>query len=350
MFGIDKTVIKNWELKGIYLDKLLKNNNVIIQTQGYTTTVLEKKTKEYVDIAYIKVKDTHKFNVLQFGVKLSRGRIITYGFIDIHINSLENKINNLKPLSIKEYHKLIDSIREYLISEYGIYIDFKSAKFDKIELNKTIKLDRDFQEYKHMLSIISLLAPKTYKDKSIRLDKMNNIKQISVSNKSVEFKIYDKTKQLIELYGIRVDNQYLRIEYTLKTSKKVESVFKSSYIVDLADNKINNYLNDRIEKELINPIENHIKKGQIYLNRIAKEEKQRNPKKWVRSFVLRSINEEHNNVPILVCLEQLRAIIKKETKSNYARTIKRLKKDFEQNDKYNENLIKLEEIRFKIIN
>ena len=350
MFGIDKTVIKSWELKSIELKKLLNKNNVIIQTKGYTTNVIEYKTNEPIKIAYIKIKDKYKFNVLQFGVKVIKGRFITYSFLEIHINSFKDKINNLEPLSLNEYYRLIDRIGDYLAKEYGIHIDFTNSKFEMIELNKTIELDRDFNEYEHILNMISLLVPKTYKDKFINIDKFNNMRQITVSNKSVDVKIYNKTKQLLELYKIKINKQYLRIEYTLKTSKKVEDVFKSSGIFKLSDDEIKHYLKDRIEKELVNPLEKHIRKGQSRLKRIAKEEKQRDSRRWVRVFVLRAINEEKENIPLLFCLDQIKIIIKKETKSNYARTMRNLEKDFEHNYKFNENLLKLEELKIKIFN
>lgn len=351
MFGIDKSIIKNWNLKSIELKKLLKKSNVIVQTQGYTTSVLEHETRELVDIAYIKIKDKHKFNMLQFGVKMAQGKFIIYGFLEIHINSFENKLNNLKPLSISQYHKLIKDIEAYLVSEYGIYIDFTNSKFEMIELNKTIVLEHNFNEYKHILNMMSLLVPKTYKNKEVKMDNRNNVKSIVVSNNSVKCKIYNKTEQLLSVYKISVDKKYMRIEYTLQGYKKVKSVFRNCSIFELSDEDIKLYLIERINKEFINPLEKYLKKSNKNLTKIAQEEKKKDSRKWTRAFVLRAMLEKNEDlIPILFCNEQLKLILKKETKKNYARTLKNLERDFERGRDFNENLLKLEELKTKIFN
>lgn len=349
MFGIDKSIIKNWNLKSIELKKILNRSNVIIQTQGYTTSILEHETRELIDIAYIKIKDEHKFNMLQFGVKVIKGRFIIYGFLEIHINSYENKFNNLEPLSINQYHKLIKDIEDYLGSEYGMHIDFTSSKFEMVELNKTIQLEMDFNEYKHILNMMSLLAPKTYRYKEIKMDNRNNIKSIVIFNDSVKCKIYNKTEQLLSVYKIELDKKYMRIEYILKGSKKIKSVFRDSSIFELTDEDIKFYLIERIDKELISPLEKYLKKSNKYLSKIVKEEKQKDSKKWTRAFVLRAISEKNEySIPILFCNEQLKMILKKETKSNYARTLKNLAKDFERSTDFNKNISKLEELKYKL--
>ena len=312
MIGIDKSILKNWQLESIELKKLLSKKNVIVQTTGYTTTVLDYETSNLVDIAYIKIKDKYMFNVLQFGVKYVGEKRIIYGFLDMHINGAEGKTNNLKPLLLSEYHKLVTSIEKYLIEEYGVHIDFENAKFEMLELNRTIELDRDFKEYKHLFTLMFLLAPKTYKSKHIYLDnKDNEIRGFVVNNKSVMFKLYNKTDQLLSLYKITTDKQYLRIEYVLQNSKKIESVFKGCSLFDLSDEKIKSYLIETIKKDLIKNLENHIKSSKKKLIEIAKEEKERDSRKWTRAFVLRSMCEKNNSVPILICTVQLKEIIKK---------------------------------------
>ena len=139
MFGIDKTVLRNWEIESINFDKLRSNGTkIIIQTEGYTTPIVNSNTGEVEEIAYLKIKDGFMFNVLQFGVKVTGGKQIIYSFLDLHINGEEGGGHNVKPLIVEEYHALIREIEKYLSSEYGININLKTAKFEKVELNKTI--------------------------------------------------------------------------------------------------------------------------------------------------------------------------------------------------------------------
>lgn len=351
MFGIDKAIIKGWELESIQFEKLLSKTNVKIQTEGYTTVVIEYEDTTPVNVGYIKINDGNMFNTFQFGVKYTKGKRTIYGFIDMHISAYKGKTNNLKPLLLYQYHELITEVGEYLKDEYGIFINFMPSQFEMIELNKTIELDREFNEYKNILNLICLLAPKTYKDKDIKLDNRNNIKEIIISNNSVKCKIYDKTKQLLSVYKIIVDQKYMRIEYTLQGSKKIKSVFKGCGICELSDEAIKVYLIERIKKELINPLEKYIKISNKNLIKIAKEEKIKDSRRWTRAFVLRAMSEKtQDSIPVLVCIEQLKSIIKKETKRNYARTLKNLEKDFERGKDFSENFLKLEELKNKILN
>lgn len=354
MFGIDKTVLRNWDIESIDFDKLRsKRSNTIIQTEGYVTPVVDYKTGEVEQIAYIKITDGFMFNVLQFGVKVISGRQFTYGFLDLHINEDKGGGNNVKPLKTKEYQELIEKIEKYLITEYGVNINVKSAKFEKVELNKTIKLDRGFQEYRHILNLMCLLAPKTYKKKDFIMDNYNNIKGIELWNKSLSCKIYDKTKQVKAVYKIELEEDYMRIEYTLETPKKVDDVFGGDSIFNLKDEEIEKYLKDSIEKDLIKPIEKHIKQGDKELKKIAKLEKEKDSKKWTRFFLLKAVNANNENgVPIVVSREQIESVLEKNIsrKDSYKRTMKKLENDFQDYKNLENNFEKLEEIKTKIFN
>lgn len=352
MFGIDKTVLRNWDIESIDFDKLRKNGTkIIIQTEGYTTPVINSKTGEVEQIAYLKIKDGFMFNVLQFGVKVTGGKQIIYGFLDLHINGEEGAGHNVKPLKTEEYHRLIREIEKYLSSEYGVNINLKTAKFEKVELNKTIKLDKSFQEYRHILNLICLLAPKTYKKKDIIRDNQNNVKGIKLWNKSLNCKIYDKTKQVKAVYKIEIEEDFMRIEYTLETPKKVDSVFVGSNIFELSDEEIEKYLKDSIEKDLIKPLEKHIKQGDKELKKIAKLEKEKDSKKWTRFFLLKAVSmNNENDVPIVVSKEQIESVLEKNIsrKDSYKRTMKKLEVDFKDYKHLYGNIEKIEEIKSKI--
>lgn len=351
MFGIDKTVLRNWEIESIDFDKLRSNGTkIIIQTEGYATPIVNCKTGEVEQIAYLKITDAFMFNTLQFGVKLTGGKQIVYGFLDLHIDEERGGGNNVKPLKAEEYHELIEKIERYIISEYGVNINLKSAKFEKLELNKTIKLDKSFQEYRHILNLMCLLAPKTYKSRDFKRDNQNKVTGILLSNKSLSCKVYDKTKQVKAVYKIELEGEYMRIEYTLETSKKVDSVLKGN-IYELTDEEIEKYLKDSIEKDLIKPLEKHIKKGNKELNKVAKLEKEKDSKKWTRFFLLKAVSmNNEDDVPVVFSKEQIESILEKNIsrKDSYKRTMKKLELDFQDYKHLYGNFEKIEEIKTKI--
>lgn len=354
MFGIDKTVLRNWDIESIDFDKLrTSRSKIIIQTEGYTIPVFNCKTGKLEELAYLKITDGFMFNTLQFGVKITGGKQIIYTFLDLHINEDKGGGNNVKPLKIKEYHELISKIEKYLYTEYGLNVNLKKSKFETVELNKTIRLDRNFQEYRHILELMCMLAPKTYKNKKPKYDNYKKITGIEIGNKSVNCKVYNKTEQMKAVYKIEVEGDYMRIEYTLETSKKAEEVFDEKDISALTDEEIEGYLKKNIEKDLIKPIEKHIKIGDRQLKKIAKEEMSKDAKKWTRFFTLRALGlETEDGVKLVTSREQIEKILEKNIsrKNNYQRTIERLEKDFAEHKKFNNNFEKLEELKAKIFN
>lgn len=348
-FGLDKTKLYNIDLIGIDFSKLNKKlgENVVIQTIGETMSVIDLGTNKYKDLAYLKVVDEEMFNCLVIGVKKARGKAIKYVNLDVHINSLRG--NNLEPLGMEEYYKLLADVKEYISENYGIELDFGQAKFKETEINLTFMVDRTFQEYEHILILMALLAPKKYKSKIINLDNKNDVTTIILNNKSSDYKIYDKTKQMQVVYKIEITENYIRIEYTIKATTKIERDFNSANIHQLTDKQIREYMQKRIFEDLIKPLEKHIEQGNKVLRKMAKEEREKDIKKWTRLFLLKAVGEKTNDkVPLVFDIEQVKLILKEEGSRNYARTIKRLEEEIRNYKYLNDNFIKLDELKRKI--
>lgn len=115
---------------------------------------------------------------------------------------------------------------DYIYSEYGIMLVNVDASYRLLELNNTVEMNEDVDLYYPILKLIADFAPKRYKDNNIARDGWKRIKGIYIGNNTVEYKLYNKAKQLEEVYKIKVEGNYLRFEIVLLNSKKIKEVYR----------------------------------------------------------------------------------------------------------------------------
>ncbi len=349
--GIDKTKIKGFTVELIDIEKLISNDNVIFQ-EKLPGIAVEDIKGEIRSINYLKIKDGHIFNTLAIGSKLNKGVPNSYSHIDIHISELTD--NNLKPLKVSEYINLLERLKGYLESRYGLYINLEKAKFEELEINVTAKMDKEFIEYEYLLEQMIYLVPKVY-EISPYIGKDRTLKQYEFFNGSTEAKVYDKTRQLQEKFKISLDKQYMRIEYTLHKPKKIQSCLGTEYVYQMTDQAIIDYLKKQINKDLIKPIEKHIKEGDKQLLQMAIESKETDSRKWAKSFtgiaLAERLDKRNGKLPLVIDLEQVKKAIKKVStnKSNCNKTLARLQTEFDRYPFINDNLEKLQEIKDKFV-
>lgn len=348
--GIDKTKIKGFTVELIDIEKLVSNDNIIF-VEEYPGIPVEDTQGQIRSIKHLKIKDGHIFNTFAIGTRLNKGVPNNYYDIDIHIAELTD--NNLKPLKIAEYINLLERLKSYLKDRYGIYINLEKAKFDEIEINITALMDREFIEYEYLLEQMVYLVPKVY-EISPYIGRDRTLKQYEFFNGSVGAKVYDKTRQLQEKFKISYEEQYMRIEYTLKSYKKVRASLGTEYIYQMTDQAIIDYLKKQINKDLIKPIEKHIKDGDKQLLKMAMNEKEADSRKWAKSFTGMALSERldkrNGKLPLVIDLEQIKKAIKKvSNKSNFSRNLARLQAEFDRHPFINNNLEKLQEIKDKFV-
>ena len=354
--GIDKTVIKGFKLNYIDKEKLNAHvyENVILQTANYGI-IVPTSSDEEEKIVYLKITDGHLFKYLMLGVKQNRGTLIPYYHLEISISDLTD--NNLIPLSTTEYLNIISRIKAYLLDIYGLDVDFTNAYYDEIELNKTAVMDKEFKEYDYLLNLMGKLVPKRYKNRVYHTDELNILKQVEFYNDSVKGKIYDKTRQLQEKFKIVLDKNYMRIEYTLHGSKKIETALGERAITKVSDEAIKSFLNEQIEKDLIAPLEKHITEGSKKLIAIATALRKKNRNNWVSSLIDKSLNANllytspagEIRVPLLVDTQQVKEAIKKVSGNNAYRNIKTAEKNYSSFSNSGSNLDNFKEIRDKFL-
>lgn len=353
MKGIDKTITYNYEIAGIDFKKLLMNENVKLNNIGKNTRrILDIRSGEYVDVVSIGLVD-EMFGNLSIGVTTQNIGRSEYCNLEISLKSYDG--DNIRPMKVGKFEEMQEKIVRYIKERYGIELIKDNSRFKELELNTTITLDKESKQYHYMFSLMELLLPKNYgnadtsnlkseeeieafkkKNKSkgryryIGAD--NTVETIYFYNGDIEGKIYLKSEQIGRKYGIDIDENLLRVEYTLKNERKIKTIFGDNFIEDINDDKIVQFLDKQIEKDLIKPMEKHIKSAEKELKALAERVKAQGEKSWTIRFVnfAGQLNYD-KTVPVLLDVEnQVKDYLKKDLKKNYGRTIKRLEEDFKR--------------------
>lgn len=335
--GIDKAIIKGFTIKLLDMAKLSLQPNIRLYEDiiGIPVATAEEEGRG-INIGYLKITDDEMFNTLAVGIKKNKGAILSYSFVDLPI---KKGSSNLLPLTTAEYIKHIQELQEHLKQKYGLYIDFTTAYFDEIEINKTAIMDKPFKDYGYILSLMASLVPSKYETtlyKKKNVSRKRELKEICFYNGSIKGKLYDKTQQLQEHLKIVIDNNYMRIEYTLKGQRKVETALGSRELYKLSDEVIKTFLDKQINTDLITPLQKYIKFSSSKLMAMAINEVKSN-RRWVKSFILKakastcSSALEEEELPLLIDMEQVKAIIKHINPSNASRNLKQVEELQEKN-------------------
>lgn len=384
-FGVDFVEFREIELEQISL-KVLKikkqeQDKNILDQAGKTTYVYDVDSGENVEISKIKIVDGNKFDDFVFGCTYYKDleKVVPYIHIKTSIKYFESngekRENNFKPLEMKEVGELLRQIKDYLLDEYDIKINISKAKFNKVELSRIFNVNYRFCEYGRVLESIYYLAPKTIRkpDKKglhdgKRIDSEYGVyyDSVELGNDSIEEIIYNKTSQLKEKEKIELEVDFMRVEYKLNDVRKCTHYFGDRTIYEIEDDELLDIFIKRVEKDLITPYEEYLygntkkRKKSLYkklLEEAKKREEYKNSKGkyksgWAKEFILDMASLEDLEVGIVYLQDVeigLQVIEKIVGKKNYARTYKTLKKKIDERPKIQNNLIKLDEIKCKLL-
>lgn len=348
LFGVDRHTLAGLKISTVDLEKLLSNKNVKVYKEGETITLRDTKTGEELEFATILVKDNKYFKNLVVGCKVNEGFKVEYVHLDVFVSSPDSC--NLIPLNQEKLVEKHLELQSYILEEYGIGLKFGQAHYSFLEMNRTVELIEDAELYREVLKLMGLIAPKKYKSKNFWTDENNQIRGVFLENNSVKIKVYNKTKQLLEEYHIILANTYLRIEIVLKDTRKIKEVFNTTLVSEISLSDMEKYYVDTINQDIFKKIDKYIKDCNRELKKVAKEEQDKDMRKWTRSFLLRACgNRINNDLDLVFDIEQVLEIIKKKTGKNYKRTLKRLEKDIEEKSYKQKNLERYSEIKSKIL-
>lgn len=356
MFGIDFTSVGSITYKYFEdIEHLMAHPDVSIYTKHGEMSILDDLNKKELKYSTIIIEPKNKiFKKLTIGCKLDKE--FKRDYIILELSIAENGGHNLKPLTLQDYKKKIDNIKKYILEEYKILLNFEKATFRSLEINKTMKLDYEIKEYKKILMMMADFAPKRYEQQLYKAGN-RSINGIILFNKSQEYKLYDKTEQIKKVYKIKIEGNYLRVEIGLLNPKKIKEVFGTTIINEITEEQLKEYYVRMVEKDLLKKFDKYIKDSNRELLRVAKSEQEKDIKKWVRGFFLRSFKlkykldkENEADIDLLFDTQQCLDIIKKYTKKNYARAYRNIKADDEESKEKKNNLAKYNEIREKLFN
>lgn len=320
LIGIDKTVIKNFIVTRVNMDKLqnecnIKNVIILKNVKGRYNYFSEQREDNF---NLIKICDNEKFNTLKIDVKkIGKNSFIQYGVLDL---SIKNDGSNLLPLNVKNYKKHMMNIFSYINERYGIEINTQNIKFENIELNATIELDNKFDEYINAFEVLFQVAPRSYKSKKLHEDRiMKEIDYMSIYNKSILCKFYNKSKQLKDVHNISVEKNILRVEYTILTGEKIKDIFASNELNELRDEEIKRFVKEKFQSDFIKRFSRLKERNRSKLIKIAKQYREEY-KQWIKPFLIFALNDRLENNDILICdIEDLKEIIKEVDKKNFSR-------------------------------
>ena len=141
-----------------------------------------------------------------------------------------NGYGNLRCYTMSEYRKRLDQIKCF-IAEKGIHIDVSNPIVTKMEINRTFLIDGEMAEYERVLGLLMALLPgntqlSTTSEWANRaegnIDKNTfyaTSKKTAKSKCYLAVKWYSKTTELKSYYRIILNENYIRLEFTLHGAK-----------------------------------------------------------------------------------------------------------------------------------
>lgn len=354
MIGIDKSKINNITLHYLDRDKFLSNDNVTLSASskdpyGVLIPIDNKNTdNSLLNIQYLGIKDEALFDKLQVGIKKNKGHITQYAMIELTIADKTN--NNLIPYSVTDYYSRLERIRSYLESRYGLYISYENVTFSELELNITQKMDHAMPSYYHILTLMLDKAPSRYKTRALYKDTNGSLTGMTASNKSTQVKVYDKTHQLDTIFNIKVEGEYMRIEYTLKNAQRIERALGTTKLSEIKNKKIAEFLHTEIMKDLITPVEDHIKYSDKELKKLYKATKQSIKRGYVKDFTLKALAQpltDQGDTFLLFDIEQIKTIVGDNDKKSRSRNNKLIDSLTAEHHRFQNNFDKFQEIKDK---
>lgn len=352
MFGIDKRNFGSFYISRTHdFEKLFSNDNIKTNSHGEKLKLYDENTGEKFEFQCITITGDERFNNFHIGLRaIKQGKKKVwqeYATLELYVED-EEGTKNLKPMSCREVIEHQKEIIEYIRIKYGLNIEIEGSKYTYLEINKTMKMDEDIDNYYWVLDYLKLVAPQIYKDKNGGMNGKNLYTIITMQNKSIRIKMYNKTNQL-QTEGIEVDGNYLRIEICLKDSKKIKSVFGTAVIEEITDEMMWEYFKKVIEKDLFNRLEAQLEKSKIELKKELKNQKKEDKKKYPKNFVVGtcSLLYKDTKIPLILDVEQSYEVLKPSV-SRWDRTIKTIIKEVDKRPHKKNNLARYNEIKTKL--
>lgn len=272
------------------------------------------------------------------GAILQKNTKIDYGTLATNVKKslLGNMIGNTSEETIES---LRDSL-QMLGEKYGIVIDPTGITIKKAEIQRTFRLDDLYELYQRVLKLIfAIIPPKSRLTNIIKFgantDGTTTEQTFYVNSRSSrksenyrELKVYDKGKERQEHLGITFDDTWVRIELTLIGGKTIKNAFGSRDLEIFTDSIIADYFNSQMQELIIKPYWKWKTKRDKELLKLLKEQRTRDPKRWVNNSLVEILNREVSSggVPFVLGIDEILAAV--DQMGLERRTKSRVKKSF----------------------
>lgn len=358
--GIDKIKFYKFHLdlqNGIDYSRLLCHECVQIE-EAENGKAIRYLPTTHKGISKIIIKDNQVFSDLAIGcIRDGTNKIHEYIYLTITVDNARG--DNLEPMSYKEYCLYLENVIWYIADTYGIYLQTDDMKVRYMELNTNIALTENFSAYSRGIKLLMSFPDKRY-GKLSTYDSVSKKKKDTVftaesykrGNQSIEFVIYDKTKQMEDRKKKKDKSgdmpQYLRIEYRLLTPQKIKDELKSADWKNLNDNLIADWFINKWRHQIVEEYEAWKQERQKNLLKLIAKCRRKNPKNWHHLLMQEIRNlSELNGASYILDIEQVHEAVRNIPNSSkyYTRTIKAFDKIEIDRDIYrNHDMAKVEEI------
>lgn len=351
--GLDRTIIGNFEITGIDFERALSfsEEKVSIECSGENLYYL----KDGHAFSRLKIVDNYMFGVCTVYMKCMNGTRFVYASMDISIGTVRE--TNFQNQTMEEFKLRLDTIREYLVNKYGVVADFMQATFKNLEINVTLPLKHKFKEYHRVFNLMmyNVVLRNSKPTLEFKAENKKNAEQevtgICKKNNCLEVKIYDKARQLREQNKADLLGEYMRLEITLLTTRKIREVFGTNRVYQITNKMIEQYFEKQCRKLLIKPYEKWKEKNREQLKKIMEEHKGKSERNWKANLLKQCSNlEQKNLLPVLLDIDDLLQIMKETDRhGNYQRDKRSLLQQAELYTVYlNHDSRKFEEIFSKL--
>lgn len=354
MIGIDKITLKNLGIKEVDTNILRINGFQVTEGNADARKFINKDTGELIPIEFIRVTEKYNQDTIINDLRIGKMEIegiknIEYERMDIAlprvISSTKTNENNVS--STTELTKSVERIQEELeVLGFGkVYLSDTDVK--EIELNANIELEGVFKDYQRVFEYLRQLLPngiKTYKNDTY--EPKGAYTGFTVANGSVKLKFYDKRKNIIEKYGMDLEKELLRLEYSFMNEQKIQSEFGSNEFKEVTKDfeVIEEVFKRNLRADLITKLHEDIRRQERHAMRRIREYKRIGGISAVDNYLK---NHQADLLDIEIVLAALR---KTEISNHYSVVSKRAIKSAEEVEgvKMFGNINKLNEILEKL--
>lgn len=345
MYGIDKSQLRNITIESIDLDTLSKSSAIYnVSDSPVAQPVKLHNSEGYIKLDRLYIADSKLFNTFTLDYKKEKaGARAYYTILDLAIAPKDAKTDNRFPMSANKYIQKLYIIKEYLINQYGIYTDFTDSKIKKLELNITAKMSHPFTNYKVLFEAIRQERNlKTYPC-FMPFEKGLEYNTYYFYSKVQHMKFYNKTKELHDSFKIEVDDELMRLEYTLIGFDKIKAKLGTVNPLELTDEVIAQFLNESIAEDVFKPINKYISRTNKELSKQYRNLKKQYKRGYIREFA----HYANSSDTEVFDMQQVLDIAKNDMNKSKNGTYNKRLIDSIMSSQFKGNFKKLEEFRSK---